>query len=93
MLKYVKDMAETYQNAYRAFTPPVNPFDLMQGMRTTPRPPDPEEPLPPEPPRPPDTKDSEMRDLKRRIAELEALVAKSKGKRQPRKRSPPRPAR
>jgi polyhydroxyalkanoate synthesis repressor PhaR len=94
MLKYMKDMAETYQSAYRAFTPPGKPFDFMQGMGTTPRPPDPEEPplAETEPPRPPGAKESEMRELKRRIEELEALVAKSDSKGRPRKQSPRRPA-
>src|ERR1039458_8625045 len=31
-LKYMKAVLDMYQNAYRAMTPPVNPFEFMQTM-------------------------------------------------------------
>jgi len=30
-LRYMKAMLDMYQNAYRALTPPLNPFELLQG--------------------------------------------------------------
>src|SRR5271169_6297740 len=30
-LRYMKAMLDMYQNAYRALTPPMNPFELLQG--------------------------------------------------------------
>ena len=32
-LKYMKAMLDVYQNAYRAMTPPLNPFEFMQNLR------------------------------------------------------------
>ena len=36
-LKYMKAMLDVYQNAYRAMTPPLNPFEFMQNLRPNPR--------------------------------------------------------
>ena len=33
-LKYMKAMLDLYQNAYQAMTPPLNPFEFMQNMRS-----------------------------------------------------------
>ncbi len=82
-LKYMKTMLEIYQSTYRAMVPPLNPFDFMQNLRT-------EHDVAGHGPRPaatnatPDSsrrkratqQDSdEVKDLKRRIAELERLVS------------------
>jgi len=87
-LKYMKTVVDMYQNAYRAMTPPLNPFEFMQ-------PPSASRPAPPV------SSDAEKADgnretrvssrartggddvneLKRRVAELESLVAKRPRKR------------
>jgi polyhydroxyalkanoate synthesis repressor PhaR len=85
-LKYMKTMLDIYQNTYRAMVPPLNPFDFMQNLRT-------ELDMAGNEPSPPatnaasgsgrrkktDRQDSdEVKDLKRRIAELERLVSAMK---------------
>ncbi len=81
-LKYMKAMADLYQNTYRAMPSPLNPFDLMQNLRVNQE--TPEDKIPPaasEPPRKGSSNDKkqpdieEMRDLKRRLAELEKHVS------------------
>ena len=81
-LKYMKGMLDIYQNTYRAMAPPFNPFDFMQkfgtdsGMAEEPKQaqaPESSSGSQPKPPEPPDT--DEVKDLKRRIAELEKLVS------------------
>jgi polyhydroxyalkanoate synthesis repressor PhaR len=81
-LKYMKTMLEIYQSTYRAMVPPLNPFDFMQSVRT-------EQNIPGEEARSAatsatpgggrkktDRQDTdEVKDLKRRIAELERLVS------------------
>ena len=82
-LKYMKTMLEIYQSTYRAMVPPLNPFDFMQNLRT-------ERDVAGEGPpatckrdagaaagekRPAGRKSDEVKDLKRRIAELERLVS------------------
>jgi len=77
-LKYMKAVLDMYQNAYRALTPALNPFEFMpRGAR----------------PAPPDRGSADRgqeQELRQRVAELEALVAdmaskntslKNKGKR------------
>jgi polyhydroxyalkanoate synthesis repressor PhaR len=81
-LKYMKAMLDIYQNTYRAMAPPFNPFDFMQNFGTD-RPMADEtnqahgaesssgtRPRAAEPP-----ESDEVKDLKRRIAELEKLVS------------------
>jgi polyhydroxyalkanoate synthesis regulator protein len=81
-LKYMKAMLDLYQNAYRAMTPPLNPFEFMQNLR-----PDRDTPeegkhitasdKTPEP-RATDAnrpEADEVKDLKNRLAELERLVS------------------
>ena len=76
-------MLEIYQNTYRAMVPPINPFDFTQNLRTewdTRR----EEPRPAAENTTPggrrkkngrqDT--DEVKELKRRLAELEKLVSR-----------------
>jgi polyhydroxyalkanoate synthesis repressor PhaR len=81
-LKYMKAMLDVYQNAYRAMTPPLNPFEFMQNLR-----PDRDAPVNPgrtpapetapiagqQDTKPPQSEEVEM--LKGRLAELEKMVA------------------
>lgn len=81
-LKYMKAMLDIYQNTYRAMAPPFNPFDFMQNFGTDRGIPGDEkqgdasksgsgtQPRSQEPP-----ESDEVKDLKRRIAELEKLVS------------------
>jgi len=82
-LKYMKTMLEIYQNTYRAMVPPINPFDFTQNLRTerdTRR----DEPRPAAESTTPggrrkktDRQDTdEVKELKRRLAELEKLVSR-----------------
>jgi len=65
-LKYMKAVLDMYQNAYRALTPPVSPFEFIQpGARPV--------QSPPEPPKPSSEHEQE---LQQRVEELEALVGK-----------------
>jgi polyhydroxyalkanoate synthesis repressor PhaR len=81
-LKYMKAMLDLYQNAYRAMTPPLNPFEFMQGLRPNAAPAadeyrasapgtaptdDPKNNRHPDP--------TEVDQLKGRLAELEKMVA------------------
>src|ERR1700756_1961346 len=81
-LKYMKAMLDIYQNTYRALAPPFNPFDFMQNFGTDrPKADDTKQGPVSESsagtrartPEPPDS--DEVKDLKRRIAELEKLVS------------------
>jgi hypothetical protein len=89
-------MLDMYQNAYRALTPPMNPFELLQGRWMQP----PAQPGMPqaangategakqqEPPAGPETRASagEVEELKRRIGELEAQLTKRVPKKQTRR--------
>lgn len=88
-LKYMKTMLEIYQSTYRAMVPPLNPFDFMQNLR-------PERDVAGhEPPaavtnaateggrrkKTARQESDEVKDLKRRIAELERLVSGMKPER------------
>jgi polyhydroxyalkanoate synthesis repressor PhaR len=81
-LNYMKAMLDIYQNTYRAMAPPFNPFEFMQNLGTNRGMPDDGKQergstsssgTQPKTPEPPDT--DEVKDLKRRIAELEKLVS------------------
>jgi polyhydroxyalkanoate synthesis repressor PhaR len=81
-LKYMRAMLDIYQNTYRAMAPPFNPFDFMQNFGTDRGMPDNAKQgdaskssagTQPRSPEPPDS--DEVKDLKRRIAELEKLVS------------------
>jgi polyhydroxyalkanoate synthesis repressor PhaR len=85
MLKYMKAMFDMYQTAYRSFPPPLTPFDFLGAMGAGARAPEAPRPAPPEPPQapapepgtppgamPPDGVD----ELRKRIEELESLVAR-----------------
>jgi polyhydroxyalkanoate synthesis repressor PhaR len=86
-LRYMKAMLDMYQNAYRALTPAMNPFELLQGgwMRPATQTGTPQgpsgatgSPKQPELAAAPETKASasEVEELKRRIGELEARLTK-----------------
>ena len=79
-LKYMKAVFDLYQSAYRALPSPLNPFGLIPNLQSVIQQSAPEEPAPPPPaPKtsgPPEASgDSEVKDLKRRIDELEGLVS------------------
>lgn len=81
-LKYMRTMLEIYQNTYRAMVPPINPFDFAQNLRTEPDTrrdeprPDTANTTPGGRRRKTDRQDTaEVRELKRRLAELEKLVS------------------
>jgi polyhydroxyalkanoate synthesis repressor PhaR len=94
-LRYMKAMLDMYQNAYRALTPPMNPFELLQGrwMQLPGQPGMPQaangaaaSPRQQEPPAP-ETRASagEVEKLKRRIGELETQLTKRVPRKEPRK--------
>lgn len=70
-LNYMKAMFDLYQNAYRSMPSPLNPFALMPGVQ---RPAETEAASPPVPGNPSEKAD-ESNELRRRVAELESLVA------------------
>lgn len=82
-LKYMRAVFDLYQNAYRVMSPPISPFDFIQG-RGMPRP-TPEEPTGSQPPR--GDHPREVDELKRRIEELESLVSKVAAKKNAPRRS------
>ncbi len=65
-LKYMKAVMDMYQNAYRALAPPLSPFGFTQPRAATPE--------APSGPRQAETGNAQ--ELKQRVEELEALVAK-----------------
>ena len=89
-LKYMKAMLDIYQNAYRVMARPLNPFEFIQRKGEKPSGVPESESVAP-------TADSQSRrrgnpergevdELKRRVAELETLVATLAPKKTPRKR-------
>jgi polyhydroxyalkanoate synthesis repressor PhaR len=74
-LKYMKAVLDMYQNAYRALTPPLSPFEFIQPRSS---PPDtPPGPRPGQnPPDPQRAGTGHEQELQRRVEELEALMAK-----------------
>jgi polyhydroxyalkanoate synthesis repressor PhaR len=72
-LKYMKAVLDMYQNAYRAMTPPLSPFEFIQpksapvqppgGFRTVQNP-------------DPQAGNAHAQELQQRVEELEALMAK-----------------
>ena len=94
-LRYMKAMLDMYQNAYRALTPPMNPFELLQGRWMQP-PAQPGVPLASSSlptdsqsnrPTAPEMKAAnEVEELKRRIGELEAQLTKRVPEKETRRR-------
>jgi polyhydroxyalkanoate synthesis repressor PhaR len=95
-LKYTQAVLDMYQNAYRAITPPLNPFEFMQMPPSAPNP-----AAPPVESRsqtagsyevrtaPNNKKDetAEVGELKRRLQELESLVSEFGARKAQRNRS------
>ncbi len=82
-LKYMRAVLDMYQNAYRALTPPLNPFEFIQpGSRPVQTTPDPQ-----------NVGAAHERELQQRVEELEAMMARmAEPKRPPRKVRPkPKP--
>ena len=69
-LKYMKTVLDMYQNAYRAITPPLYPFEFGQ------TPPAPRAPYPGATPPFQNTPARDVDRLKQRVEELETLVSK-----------------
>jgi len=90
-LNYMKAMLELYQNAYRAIPSSLNPFALM----SVPAAPPAADAVPPPPPAENyGQKAYEASELRRRVEELESLVAGLSAKKSARKRTAkPRPKR
>jgi len=82
-LKYMKALLDMYQNAYRVIAPPLSPFEFIQrpaapreeAAQAPPVSPPPESRRQSRAPRQRKDKPAAVRDLKRRIEELESLVA------------------
>ena len=87
LLKYMRTMFDMYQTAYRGFTPSISPLDFMQTIlapgarpeagRTAPGPPAPAG----------QEHQTEVSELRRRIDELEKLIATGPSKRRKNVRS------
>ncbi len=81
MLKSMRAMFDMYQSAYRTFSAPLNPLDFFNAMSQAAQPgagePQGPPPAKPSPAAEPDqaAPESEVRELRRRIEELESLVA------------------
>jgi len=95
-LRYMKSMIEIYQNAYRAFPLPVNPFELMQSGWSQGRTIQKNPSGPPDnstasaqqdasPPNAPGKSQSNDDELRRRIEELEKALAGRKPRKKPKK--------
>jgi len=88
LLKYTNTMMDMYRNAYRAFSPPLTPFDVLSMMssagQSAARQPAPPPPPPTNPPQSreeePNPAQAEVRELRRRLEELEKAVGRSETK-------------
>ena len=85
-LKYMKTMLDIYQNTYRVMTPPLNPFEFVQRKDAAAHP-------APEPAQPAEThaqsphpESADVDELKRKVAELEAMVSIIAPRKTPRKK-------
>jgi polyhydroxyalkanoate synthesis repressor PhaR len=74
-LKYMKAVLDMYQNAYRALTPPLSPFEFIQPRSATSDPATAPRPVQ-NPPDSPEVRTAHAQELQRRVEELEALMAK-----------------
>jgi polyhydroxyalkanoate synthesis repressor PhaR len=73
-LKYMKAVLDMYQNAYRAMTPPLSPFEFIQ-PRPAPEAPSGFQPFQSSP-NPQQAGTGHEQELRQRVEELEALMAK-----------------
>ena len=92
-LKYMKAMLEIYQNTYRVLSPPLNPFEFVPGARTQRDEADadssngsPVSGAQGRQKRTATATPEEVEELKRRLAELEKIVANLGSKKSPRSR-------
>lgn len=85
VLNYTQTMLDMYRNAYRAFSPPLTPFDVFQSMMSSAGQ-TPQSPASP-PASDPASAQTEVTELRRRIEELEKLVARSSSSGTPMKKS------
>ena len=85
-LNYMRAVADMYKNALRGFSHTMTPFEIVQNMMNASSGAAPEQAPPPVPEATPEAAseahntqkdESEMKELKKRIQELEALVLKS----------------
>ncbi|HTQ85436.1 MAG TPA: polyhydroxyalkanoate synthesis regulator DNA-binding domain-containing protein [Candidatus Solibacter sp.] len=74
-LKYMKSVLDMYQNAFRAITKPLNPFEFIQPPSTAPAAPATSQ-RPSSPPDSAEAASGSSQELQQRVEELEALVAK-----------------
>jgi polyhydroxyalkanoate synthesis repressor PhaR len=81
-LNYMKTMFDMYQNAYRSMPSPLNPFAFMPvpGLQ---RQPEPENAMPSPPSTPGNPRENE--ELRRRVEELESVVANLRSRKPARK--------
>lgn len=80
VLKYTNTMLDMYRNAYRAFSPPLTPFDVIQSMMASAGHNMATAPPPPQPQAPPQEQaqaqaQTEVKELRRRLEELEKTIA------------------
>jgi len=85
VLNYTQTMLDMYRNAYRAFSPPLTPFDVFQSMMSSAGQ-TPQSPASP-PASDPASAQTEVNELRRRIEELEKLVTRSSSSGTPMKKS------
>jgi polyhydroxyalkanoate synthesis repressor PhaR len=90
VLNYTQTMMDMYRNAYRAFSPPLTPFDVFQSMMTSAAPGG-KPAAPPQAAKPaqepdPNAAQAEVKELRRRIEELERTVAQSENNSPPAKK-------
>ena len=85
VLNYTQTMLDMYRNAYRAFSPPLTPFDVFQSMMSSAGQ-TPQSPASP-PASDPASAQTEVNELRRRIEELEKLGARSSSSGTPMKKS------
>ena len=84
-LNYMRAVADMYKNALRGFSHTMTPFEIVQNMMNTSAGTEPEQAPPPPMPEPAhearathnSKDDAELKELKNRIQELEALVLRS----------------
>jgi polyhydroxyalkanoate synthesis repressor PhaR len=85
-LKYMKTMLDIYQNTYRVMTPPLNPFEFVQRKDAATHPPAESAPPAETHAQSSHPEATDVDELKRKVAELEAMVSRIAPKKTPRKK-------